>query len=372
MRARFPIAVIAVAVLILVGACGAPEPTPTTGPPKSTQLPPVATATLRPQTDTAQPPSATPTTTETPTPTATSPQPTGTTEPPTATAVEPTITSPPISSLDGQILFSVYPDGDIAVMNVDGSDRRLLLDERMTGDIMTDRFAAWQSGGNAISYVVDDFKRADIWLMPVDGGAGQLLVTEVAPVTSHSWSPDGKRLAFVSAEHAICVLDLADDTITKLTDEHLRDARDPDWSPDGSAIAFSASDGRNQDIYVVSADGTGLARITSHTALDKHPDWSPGGMQLAFSSTRRSQRFSDIYLLDLNLGTEEEGNQPTPLTAADTLEVRPDWSPEGSWIAYMSYELGAGHGLIYAVSAGGGAPVQVTADNVYHTFRWRP
>jgi Tol biopolymer transport system component len=360
-------------LLILVAGCGDVEPAAKFSPlTPTTTMPPLA-ETLSPPEDTAVSPTVAMLSADVPLPTATSLPPT----PRLATSEPSPTASPPARSLapaafEGQFLFSIYPEGDIAVMNADGSDRRVLLDERRAGELLTDRFAAWQSGGNAISYVVDDFERAEIWLMPLEGGPGQFLVADVASVTSHSWSPNGERLAFVSAKRDICILEVSDQTITKLDIGDLRDARDPAWSPDGSALAFSASDSRNQDIYVVRVDGSALDRITGHPAPDKHPEWSPDGMQLAFSSTRRSPRFSDIYTLDLRLGTEEKGNQPTQLTAADSLEVRPDWSPGGSWIVYLSFELGSGHGTIYAVRAGGGSPVQVTAGNVYHSFRWRP
>ena len=93
---------------------------------------------------------------------------------------------------------------------------------------------------------------------------------------------------------------------------------------------------------------------------------------IAFSSARCSLRYPDLYLLDPALGTEEEGNIPLQLTAADKLEIRPDWSPGGAWIVYLPRELGAEHGTIHAVSADGRVLVQVTADNVYHSPRWRP
>ena len=359
-------------LILLVGACGAPESTSMTMAQTSTRVASAPTATPLPLTDTPLPPSTTPTTTETPAPTATNPPPTDTALPPTVTAVPPTATSPVAATPDGKILLSVYPDGDLAVMNTDGSDQMLLVDRTMPGDVFSDRLAAWRPDGKKVSYAVDDFEQVEIWIMDSDGSGGQLLVGEVAPITSHSWSPDGKRIAFVSSEHGICILDLASQTMTELTSETLHDERDPDWSPDGSMLAFSASDGQNQDIYAINIDGSGLTRITSHEARDKHPDWSPDGIEIAFSSTRRSQRFPDIYLLDLSLGTEGEDNLPIQLTAEDKLEVRPDWSPDGSWIVFLSHELGAEHGTIYAVDVHGQSLVQVTADNVYHSPRWRP
>ena len=262
-------------------------------------------------------------------------------------------------------------------MNADGSDQVLLLDRAVQGDLLTDRLATWRPDGEKISYVVDDFEKAEIWVMDSDGSGAELLVADVAPVTSHSWSPDGTRIAFASSGQDICILDLAGRTVTNLTGERLgggqlRDARDPDWSPDGLRIAFSASDGGNQDIYFVNVDGTGITRLTSHEARDKHPDWSPDGMAIVFSSTRHSQRYPDLFSLDLTLGTEEEGNAPLQLTAEDTLKERPEWSPDGAWIMFLSNELGAGHGTIYAVSVDGRFLVQVTADSVYHSPRWRP
>ncbi|NIV39930.1 MAG: hypothetical protein GWN58_64150 [Anaerolineae bacterium] len=63
---------------------------------------------------------------------------------------------------------------------------------------------------------------------------------------------------------------------------------------------------------------------------------------------------------------------PLQLTSADKLESRPDWSPDGAWIVFLSHELGAGHGTLYAVSGDGRYLVQITADNVYHSPRWQP
>ncbi len=261
-------------------------------PPTRTAFKVAPTATPLPQTVTAAPPSPTPTGTETPTSTVTPDPPTDTPLPPSATptSASPTVLSLAAAGLEGSILFSVGQEGDIAKMNVDGSDRVVLLARVMQGDVYSDRLAAWRPDGKEISFVVDDFEKVEIWVMDGDGSNPRLLVADVAPVTSHPWSPDGTRIAFVVSGHDICILDLASQTVTNLTgeyqsdghpsDTHLSDARDPDWSPDGSKLAFSASDGQNQDIYVISVDGTGLTGLTSHEARDGHPDWSPGGTAL--------------------------------------------------------------------------------------------
>jgi hypothetical protein len=291
---------------------------------------------------------------------------------PTDTAATPAITPTTRATIPqtGEILFSAYPEGDIYVMNADGSDWRILLDRRKSGDIYSDRLARWHPDGQSVSYVIDDFAQAEIWVMQEDGSDQRLLVGGVAPMTSHSWSPDGTRIAYVSTEHDICIVNLADQTVTKLTGEDLREEQDPDWSPDGRMLAFSATQGGNHDLYVINVDGTALTRITSHGAKDKHPDWSPDSTRIAFSSPLRNVRFPDILVIDLSQGTEEEGNAPVPLTADDALDVYPDWSPDGSRIAYLSHELGAGHGIIFVIDAQGQTRVQLT-DNYYHSPRWR-
>jgi Tol biopolymer transport system component len=381
MKIRCAAAMVAISALMLVGSCGGSESTPPVLAPAGTQAAATPTATVPPLTDTPVPPSMTPADTETPSPTATDPPPAATETPvltatnpaPTATATRASLpASAAAATPEGRILYSVYPEGDIAVTSADGNDLRLLIDQTMSDNLFSDRLAAWRPGGKQISYAVDDFEQAEIWIMDSGGGSEQRLVTDVASITSHSWSPDGTRIAFVSSQHELCILDVAGEKTTELTGEGLSDVRDPDWSPDGSQLAFSASDGRNQDIYVVQVDGSGLARLTNHEARDKHPDWSPDGTKIAFSSTRRSQRFPDIYLLDLRSGTEEEGNMPLQLTAEDALEIRPDWSPDGSWIVYLSHELGAEHGTIFALYVDRQVRVQVTADNVYHSPRWQP
>jgi dipeptidyl aminopeptidase/acylaminoacyl peptidase len=101
---------------------------------------------------------------------------------------------------------------------------------------------------------------------------------------------------------------------------------DPQVSPDGKRIAFVVSaldlpaNKRRTDLYLVSADGTGMRRLTSHEAADSSPRWSPDGRTLYFLSTRSGS--SQIWRLSLD-GGEAVAVTRLPLDVGSFL-VSPD------------------------------------------------
>ena len=72
---------------------------------------------------------------------------------------------------------------------------------------------------------------------------------------------------------------------TRLTDNQAG-ASDPSWSPDGRRIAFVSYRDGNREIYVMNADGSGQTRLTDNPAWDISPSWSSDGTRIAFYSDR--------------------------------------------------------------------------------------
>jgi Tol biopolymer transport system component len=335
-----------------------PPPTAPPAPPTATQIPP--TVTPVPPAETATPmPSATPT----------APEPTRTQGPTESASPLPTLV---VDASQGEILVSIYPYGDISTMNAEGSAGQMWIDMPVNAGINDNRHARWLPDGSGISYTLDDFGQAEIWMMDSDGGGERFLLGGVATDSSHAWSPDGKVMAYISTERRATLYHLVDGTVTQLTDGGLRWEGDPDWSPDGSRIAFSATEGGNQDIYVIRIDGTDLIRVTNHPEVDQHPDWSPDSTKIAFSSTRDGDHVKDLFLIDLTRGTEADGNTPVQLTFEDTLDIDPDWSPDGSILVYAAHTFGASHATLFLMDARGGSRVQLTRENIYHSPQWRP
>jgi Tol biopolymer transport system component len=166
-----------------------------------------------------------------------------------------------------------------------------------------------------------------------------------------AWSPDGSKIAFVRGfwdqSAGIYVMNADGTGVRRITDGGSGvDGADlnPDWSPIGDRIAF-AREGRpegadvgNTDIYVVNADGTGLARLTDSPEMEYAPAWSPDGSRIAFigydlASVGRPPSALRLYVMNAD-GTGVERLGPQNVEG-------PAWSPDGSEIAFVDTEEGS-------------------------------
>ena len=140
---------------------------------------------------------------------------------------------------------------------------------------------------------------------------------------------------------------------TRLTDDKIDDIT-PAWSNDGKKIAWS----RAGEIWIMNADGSGKTQVTFNAFGDFRPSWSPDGSRLAFRSTRSSA--PGIYVINID-GTGEQW-LTDDLT---TTNFAPDWSPDGSAIAY-SHQGGvfSGHFSVWVMGSDGTNRHQLTPDSM--------
>lgn len=183
---------------------------------------------------------------------------------------------------------------------------------------------------------------ADIYA--VTPGSPARRVTTSTSSSNPAVSPDGNRIAFISADpgdpaNQVFVVN-ADGTGRRKVTTDSPGKTEPAWSPDGTRIAYVAAD----DIWSIGAGGGTPLRLTADPAVETYPAWSPDGTRIAFV------RAQDVWVK--NLSTGEETNLTPTQGVEFPMEERyggidgePAWSPDGNTIAYVHGETRLGGGL---------------------------
>lgn len=168
-----------------------------------------------------------------------------------------------------------------------------------------------------------------------------------APYGESALSPDSRHLAVTMSEGGqrigLWLLDLERDTLSLVTPVGVEAAR-PTWSIDGGSIAFwspnAGGEGKPGGIFSISASGAEPpARLTEAQSGERqYPEtWTPDGRSLIFSRLvgAGGSRTGDSDLYQLTLGATPA---VAPLLAVAGAQREPRLSPDGRWLAYLSFE----------------------------------
>ena len=199
--------------------------------------------------------------------------------------------------------------------------------------------------GESVGVAATEAPRPQICIMHMDGGEAQVVSRLKNGVTAFQWSPDGKRFVAVSRrgpsdevvpsarksdvrhyKHIsykfndtgwfddkrshLWVIEAAGGKDKQITSGDDWNDTDPQWSPDGSRIAFVSDrsgreydDSHNKDVWVISADGGALTKISDHAFDDDLPRWSPDGKQILFAGRTARRQFPKLYVAASNGGS---------------------------------------------------------------------
>jgi TolB protein len=183
----------------------------------------------------------------------------------------------------------------------------------------------------------NDRQRFRLIVADADGANAQIVADSPDPLMSPAWSPDGRRLAYVSFEGnqaAVYVQTLRSGVRDRVSArEGINGA--PAFSPDGRTLALTLSrDAGNLDIFTLDLTTQVLIRLTNNPAIDTEPTWSTDGQSVYFTSDRSGG--PQIYRVDARAGAQAER-----VTFEGIYNARARVSPDGRQLAVVHQDRGA-------------------------------
>ncbi|MBN1758651.1 MAG: PD40 domain-containing protein [Chitinispirillaceae bacterium] len=162
------------------------------------------------------------------------------------------------------------------------------------------------------------------------------------------WSPDSRRIAFVTksgASDEIRIVDVKSKRLDRRIRTRINSLSSPDWSRDGSRIVFTGVDSGRSDLYLYDITGDSLYQLTRSVACESDPRFSPDGKTVLFSieDTARGESLSrtpygyspsDLALLSIDKRTIHR------LTTTPWSEKEPCFSSDGKHILFVSNRNG--------------------------------
>jgi dipeptidyl aminopeptidase/acylaminoacyl peptidase len=199
----------------------------------------------------------------------------------------------------------------------------------------------WAPDSRQLAFILERSDQDDIGIGSASGGAVTMIAATPRDEDSPIWSPSSDRLAFirrfddwtgyeiwVSAPDGTKQHQVVREAYQKGVEEFHFDGNNQ-WSPDGKRLAYLSSRTGYDHVWTVAVDGGEPTELTKGAFVDYDPGWSPAGDRILFVSSR-SGDLEDRHVWVV----AASGGAPVRLTG-DGLCGRPAWSRDGKRLAYL-------------------------------------
>ena len=215
----------------------------------------------------------------------------------------------------------------------------------VTNDPAVDWNPVWAPDGKTLYFLSNRSGVMNLWRVPIDETTGKVLgpaeslALPAREVGGIAVAKDGLHIAFVDRRTTHAIDRLTFDAEGRLTGkpepvyEGSQEIADFDVSPDAKTLAFDSRGGAQDDLFLLSTDGTGFRQLLDDAPKDRHPTFTSDGKRLVFISDR-SGRY-EVW----SIATDGSGLTQITKTTDDTL-IEPLISPDGRRVAVHGNKRG--------------------------------
>jgi dipeptidyl aminopeptidase/acylaminoacyl peptidase len=249
-----------------------------------------------------------------------------------------------------------------------------------------DRSARWSPDGKRLAFLSRRDGKSQVYLLSIDGGEARAITHMASDVETMKWSPDGVTLVISTVVDPDCTNEecIKASAAKRATDKGARIYdRWPVWN------AMRWMDNARSHLFAIKTDGSAppkdltpgkLFDVPSRLSIDLSVDHndiaiSPDGKEVCFSAgTVREadgQSFSHLFRVPL------AGGEPKQITSGSSNEVGPVYSPDGRFIAYRSQRNGKDSGeqsrlMMYRTDSGEVSDATAGFDRSVASVSWAP